>query len=243
MENLFDKMFINTANRNTEPEMMDNFLIAGELHREALDKLAVINKWLGGNIITMNGLKNLLKNEAKGSTITITDFGCGGGEMLRIIADYGRKNNYLLKLTGIDANENTLDYARKLSTNYPEINFIKKDVLKEDFEELNFDIALSTLFLHHFTNEEIIGLLNKIVKKTRKGVIINDLHRSKMAYYLFKMICIFISNPMVKKDGFISIRRGFKKNELILLSNKIQDTASIIYWKWAFRYQWIIKVQ
>lgn len=236
-------MFINTTYRTTEAEMMDNFLIEGEMHKEALDKLVVINKWLGGNSITINGLKSLLKNEPKGSIISIMDLGCGSGEMLRIIADYGRKNDYLFKLSGIDANENTVDYARKLSTNYPEINFIKKDVLNEGVEDLNFDIALSTLFLHHFTNEEIVDLLNKVVKKARKGVIINDLHRSKRAYYLFKMICLFISNPMVKKDGFTSIRRGFKKNELFLLSKKIHHTASTIYWKWAFRYQWIIKVQ
>lgn len=236
-------MFINTTYRTTEPEMMDNFLIEGNLHREALDKLAVINKWLGGNNITINGLKILLKNKPAGSVISIVDFGCGGGEMLRIIAAYGRKNNYLFKLTGIDANENTVDYARKLSTSYPEINFIKRDVLEEGIEDLKFDIALSTLFLHHFTDDEIADLLKRIVKIAGTGVIINDLHRSKRAYYLFKIICLFISNPMVKKDGFISIRRGFKKIELIQISKKIHDTVSTIYWKWAFRYQWILKKQ
>ncbi len=234
-------MFINTTCRSTELEIMDNFLIEGEMLRESLDKIAAVNRRLGGNNVTINGLKNLLKEEPRGATISIIDLGCGGGDMLRAVADYGRKHKYNFKLTGIDANEYTINYARKISTAYPEITYIKMDVLADEFLALNFDIALATLFLHHLTSEEIENLLAVVTKKAKKGVIVNDLHRSKAAYYLFKLICLFISNPMVRKDGAVSVLRAFKKNELISIGKKIQNTVSTIQWKWAFRYQWIIK--
>lgn len=234
-------MLINTTYRSTEVEIMDNFLMEGEMLRESLDKIAAVNRRLGGNNVTINGLKYLLKDETEGSTISIIDLGCGGGDMLRTVADYGRKHKYNFKLIGIDANEYTINYARNISTTYPEITYLKMDVLADEFLALNFDIALATLFLHHLSAEEIESLLTTVMKKANKGVIVNDLHRSKTAYYLFKLICLFISNPMVRKDGSTSILKSFKKNELISIGKKLQNTVSTVRWKWAFRYQWIIK--
>ena len=220
---------------------MDDLSMEGEMLRKTLDKIAVINKRLGGNQATISGLNTLLKNESKNAEISIFDLGCGSGDMLRAVADFGRKNNFIFKLTGIDANEYTVNYARELSANYPEISYIKMDILADEFSGISFDIAIATLFLHHFKEQEIEDLLIPIVNKTRMGVVINDLHRSSTAYYLFKGISFFIKNPMVKKDGAISVLRGFKKNELIFISKKLKDSVSTIHWKWAFRYQWIIK--
>ncbi|MBK6381025.1 MAG: methyltransferase domain-containing protein [Chitinophagaceae bacterium] len=234
-------MFINTKYRSTRQEDMDDLSMEGDLLQNTLDQLVLINKRLGGNKATINGLHTLLKAEPKDAAISIVDLGCGSGDILRAVADYGRKNNYTFKLTGIDANEYTVNYARKLSVKYPEISFIKMDVQSIEFSGLSFDIGITTLFLHHFTNQEIDHLLIPIVKKARIGVVINDLHRSSIAYYLFKAVCLFIKNPMVKKDGAISVLRGFKKNELIHISKKLNNTVSSIRWRWAFRYQWIIK--
>jgi SAM-dependent methyltransferase len=234
-------MLINTRYRSTEQEIMDNFSMEGEMLRNTLDQLAIINKRLGGNQATVNGLRTLLQTESTDAVISIVDLGCGSGDMLRAVADFGRKNNFTFTLTGIDANDYTVNYARQLSVNYPEISFIKMDILADEFTNIRFDIAISTLFFHHFSDLEIERLLIPAVHKARIGVVINDLHRSRAAYYLFKGLCFFIKNPMVKKDGAISVLRGFKKNELISFSKRLKDAISTIHWKWAFRYQWIIK--
>ncbi len=234
-------MFVNTSYRSTEDEIMDDLSMEGEMLRQTLDKLAQINQRLGGNQATINGLQTLLKTESKDAVISIVDLGCGSGDMLRAVADFGRKNNFIFKLTGIDANEYTINYARKLSVNYPEISYIKMDILADEFSGIAFDIVITTLFLHHFTNQQIEDLLIPVVNKARIGVVVNDLHRSSAAYYLFKVISLFLKNPMVKKDGAVSVLRGFKKNDLISISKKLKDSVSTIHWKWAFRYQWIIK--
>ncbi len=234
-------MFVNTKYRSTQQEIMDDLSMEGDMLRNTLDQLVLINKRLGGNKATINGLHTLLKTEPKDSTISIIDLGCGSGDILRAAADYGRKNNFTFKLTGIDANEYTVNYARQLSVNYPEISYNKMDILGDEFSAPTSDIIIATLFFHHFTNEEITTILKQHAIKTRIGIIINDLHRSSAAYYLFKLISNFISNPMVRNDGAISVLRGFKKNELINIGKKINNTASYIRWKWAFRYQWIIK--
>ena len=234
-------MFVNTKYRSTEQEIMDDLSMEGEMLRNTLDQLAIINKRLGGNKATINGLHTLLKAKSKDVVISIVDLGCGSGDMLRAVADYGRKNNFTFELTGIDANEYTVNYARQLSADYPEISYIKMDILSNEFSASTSDVVIATLFFHHFSNEEITTILNRVVNKNRIGIIINDLHRSSAAYYLFKLISNFISNPMVRNDGAISVLRGFKKNELINISKKLNNTDSAIQWRWAFRYQWVIK--
>jgi len=232
-------LFVNTKYRTDQEEIMDDFSIKGELLHNTLDQLATINKWLGGNRVTLNGLKKILKNTSKDKQITIVDLGCGSGDMLRIIANYGRKKGYKFNLIGIDANQDTINYAKELSRNYFEISYLKQDIFSEEFKKLKFDVVLATLFFHHFKDNQINDLLKNLLKQTKLGIIINDLHRHKLAYYLFKVVCLTIKNPMVKNDGLISVLRGFKKKDLEQFVKKLK-LKSTITWEWAFRFQWII---
>ncbi len=235
-------MGIDTRHRSNAPEIMDDFDMEGEILRDALDKIAKINQLLGGNKITIEGVKSLLKGKPKSQAIRIIDVGCGNGDMLRALADYAQESDLNFSLIGIDANNFTIQYAKQLSTNYPNISFECKDIFKDPNPIC--DIMLCTLTLHHFKDEEIIHLLSNIKQQAKVGIVINDLHRSALAYYLFKALCfLFNLNHMSREDGLVSILRGFKKTDLLAYSNALQPKSFSIKWKWAFRYQWIIKIQ
>lgn len=231
---------IDTSKRKMEAEQMDDFTVQGDLLTETLDQLARINRYLGGNQVTMNGLKKILKDHPVDKPLTIVDMGCGNGDVLRCIAEYGKKGGYDFRLIGIDANAHTVDYARKLSGNYKELSFQQLDVFSEEFQKLEYDLVLATLFLHHFSEEEIVTLLQSVMKTATVGMVVNDLHRNALAYFLFRLLGLFIRNPMTREDGLISIRKAFKREDLENMSKKINAKSSI-QWKWAFRYQWIIK--
>ena len=211
----------------------------GELLRDTLDKLGSINKWLGGNRITIDGIEQLLKGKPKNKTYTIIDLGCGHGDILRLVADFGRKQGYDFELIGIDANQDAIDYANELSENYPELTFRNEDIFSKEFQNIEYDIALTTLFLHHFKDQEILKVLSNLSTKATLGVVVNDLQRSEIAYGLFKLLGVVISNYMIKQDGLTSILRAFKREDLERISNKL-NLKSQIRWKWAFRYQWLI---
>lgn len=231
---------VNTNYRINEPELMDDFGMQGALLEKALDKIASINKLLGGNQVTRNGVGKLLAEVPASRSVSIADMGCGNGDMLRYLADYGKKNRLKLRLTGIDANAHTIKHARSLSRQYDEIKFDCADFYKEAPDE-RYDIILLTLTLHHFTDEEILVLLNRLKKQANIGIVVNDLHRSKTAYYLFRSLCTILQlNEMTRADGLTSILRGFKKRELEQIAEKLGLQKSSIKWKWAYRYQWII---
>lgn len=234
-------MPLNTKYRTDKPEIMDDFAMEGEVLREALDKIAKINQLLGGNKLTLLGVKALLAKVPNRAEITIVDVGCGNGDMLRNLADYGVKNNLNLNLIGIDANNFTSNHALKLSQNYPNISYRCEDIFDKPFRELKYDIALCTLTLHHFKEEEILDIMTVFHTNAALGVVINDLQRSSLAYRLFQSLCfVFQLNAMSREDGLISILRGFKRKDLIDFSKKLNFGNYTIQWKWAFRYQWII---
>jgi 2-polyprenyl-3-methyl-5-hydroxy-6-metoxy-1,4-benzoquinol methylase len=234
-------MSLNTKYRTDKPEIMDDFAMEGEVLREALDKIAAINQLLGGNKLTLLGVKSLITKIPNITEITIVDVGCGNGDMLRNLADYGAKNNLNFNLIGIDANKFTINHAAKLSKNYPNISYRCEDIFDKPFSELKYDIVLCTLTLHHFKENEIFDIMNVFYNNASLGVVINDLQRSSLAYRLFQSLClVFKLNAMSREDGLISILRGFKKKDLIDFSEKLNFNNYTIKWKWAFRYQWII---
>jgi 2-polyprenyl-3-methyl-5-hydroxy-6-metoxy-1,4-benzoquinol methylase len=234
-------MAINTKYRTDDPEIMDDFNLHGEALRNALDKIARINQLLGGNYLTLQGVEKLLNGIAKNQTITIVDIGCGNGDMLRKLANYALNQNWDFQLIGTDANAFTINYARKLSENYPNISYRCEDIFDKSFNELKYDIALCTLTLHHFKTDEIINLVTVFNTNAKYGFVINDLQRSIVSYRLFQAVCFITRlNGMSRKDGLTSILRGFKKSELIDFSKQLNLKKYSIQWKWAFRYQWII---
>ena len=230
---------VNTTYRTKEVEIMDDFSIDGTMLHDTLDKLATINKLLGGNVVTLNGLKILLKNQPKDRLITIIDLGCGGGDILRTIAKYGKKEGYNFQLIGVDANRSATEYARRLSVKYENIQFINADVFSEEFKAMHYDIVITTLFLHHFNEAEVLQLLGHLLRTATIGMVINDLQRHRLAYYLFKLITIPVKNKMVIEDGLTSVLRGFKRIELVNLSQQLNSNYQL-KWKWAFRYQWVL---
>ena len=234
-------MSINTKYRTDTPEIMDDFTLKGEVLQEALDKIAKINQLLGGNSLTLDGVKELILTVPKSKVITIVDLGCGNGDMLRVLSNFGKESNYSFNLIGIDANAFTVNHAKKLSESYSNITFKCDDIFEYDFSQLKCDIILCTLTLHHFKNPEIECLLATFYANTKLGIVINDLQRSILAYRLFQIICfVFQLNSMSREDGLTSILRGFKKEELEIFSKNLGFKKYTIQWKWAFRYQWII---
>lgn len=235
-------MPLDTTQRTSREELMDDFSMEGDELRDALDKIAKINHWLGGNKITIDGIKTLLSNQPQKTPITIVDIGCGNGDMCRAIADYARQAGISVAVVGIDANPYTIQYAKSCSTAYPSITYDVLDVFGQEFASLTYDIAVCTLTLHHFADTELISLMKLVANNAKLGVVINDLQRSPIAYRLFQLICfVFQLNDMSREDGLTSILRGFKKHDLERFSQQLNLKHYSINWRWAFRYQWIIK--
>ena len=232
---------IDTTHRLEQDEIMDDFDLRGEELEKILQDLDTVNKLLGGNKITIDGLKELIQKFPEKKKIKILDVGCGNGSILKEIARYGRKQGFAMELCGIDANEHAIAIARKNCGDFPEIKFRSIDVFSEEFKAMRGDVILCTLTLHHFKDAEVVRLLQSFVEMVSIGIVVNDLRRSKRAYRLFQAFsAVFLRKEIARKDGLTSILRSFKKEDLDSYGKKLPVHDQKIRKKWAFRFQWIL---
>lgn len=229
------------AHRSQQEEIMDDLQCQGEVVHQTLRELEFINRWLGGNAVTLGGIEQLTRNH-KNDTLVIADLGCGGGDMLKLLADWGRRNNRPLKLIGIDANPFIIDFARNNCKSYPEISFEALDILSNQFQQKKYDLITGTLFYHHFKDEMLVSFFLKLTHQARLGLVINDIHRHWLAYHSIRLLTrLFSKSSMVKFDAPLSVLRAFTKDELAGILNKAGIRNYELKWKWAFRWQILIK--
>lgn len=232
---------VDFTRRSTEIEIMDTYFGTAKELDTILQDINKVNRLLGGYSITLSAVFKLLALEDKES-YTILDMGCAEGTMLRKLALEARKRNIHLKLIGVDLNKQGLELATYYSTEYPEITYLEADILTADFSPYNIDVVMTTLTLHHFTDKGVVQFVNQFNSLASLGVFINDLERNPIAYYLFKAFSFFfMRTEIAKKDGLLSIRRAFKKKDLMRYAAQVKNASHQIEWKWAFRYVWVLK--
>ncbi|GJM29050.1 MAG: hypothetical protein DHS20C17_16850 [Cyclobacteriaceae bacterium] len=235
-------MIAGLTHRSFKSEIMDDLQCGGTVLDQSLKELEIINRLLGGNSLTIDGIDRLQKSIGHpGRKLTICDLGCGGGDMLKLVLSWARENNIQVELTGIDANPNVIQYAIQNCRSEPEIKFLTLDVFSKEFNSLQFDIILSTLFFHHFDNQQLAGLFRTLSNQCRVGLVVNDLHRHWLAYYSIKVLTrIFSKSSMVRNDAPLSVQRSFIRSDILALMASSGIKNFQLRWKWAFRWQLLI---
>ena len=225
---------INLKERSSQTEILDEDNLPFDDVKICMKELNTINTLLGGHSITIDGVNEFYKDEK--AVFTVCEIGCGGGDNLKAIS----KKFTNTQFTGIDLKESCIDFAKQQYNELP-AEWIASDYSKVQFNQKP-DIIFSSLFCHHFSNDQLVNMLIWMRQNSQKGFFINDLQRHPLAYYLIKgLTSIFSKSYMVKNDGPISVARSFKKKDWEILFSKAGINNYSIKWKWAFRYLVVCK--
>ena len=224
---------IDYSHRSYQKEFLDGSNIPFKDIAANMKELDFINTHLGGHSISIKGFKKLAGNKNK---ISVCEIGCGGGDNLNAISKFCNKNNIEATFTGIDMNVDCIDFAKQKSQ-IDTVNFIVSDYSLINLESNKPNIIFSSLFCHHFTDDELIKMLQWMNENSTVGFFINDLHRHPLAYNFIKYAAKFFSKSyLVKNDAPLSVLRGFRKNEWQDIFERAGISNYSIQWKWAFRF-------
>lgn len=224
--------------RSYKKELLDADNIPFSDIRKNMEELDFINRHLGGHQITLNGFRQVADKKKE---LVVCEIGCGGGDNLVAIYNWCKKRNIKVSVIGIDIKKECIEFAATRL----ELSTVTKWITS-DYRTVHFsvppDIIFSSLFCHHFTNEELILQLQWMKENAALGFFINDLHRNLIAYYSIKFLTrLFSSSYLVKNDAPLSVARGFTKTELEQLCFAGNTATAKVLWKWAFRYLVIYK--
>lgn len=227
------------SHRIIVPEIIDDFDMHGKALEQNLEEIEWINRNLGGTQASAQPILSYIQKNLR-KDLTIADIGCGSGDVLKKIqvACEGVKK---LNLIGVDANIHIIEFAQKKHFTEKEISFVHADVIDQPQSIPKADVYMMNLFFHHFEEKEINTIIDNLLDKSPSLIVINDLQRSKMAYYLFSTLCkIKNASNVTYNDGRLSILKGFNRTEMKKMGDIATGYKYQLKWQWAFRWQLLI---
>ena len=204
---------INFKTRSQEKEMMDLYPLSPEETLHTYKLISRVNQCLGGIRVILRHLSRFSAGWKPGETIRVLDIGSGSADIPRAIVRWGRKRKQAVRVTALDLSGEALRMARGLLRDYPEIQFVQGSCFELPFSRQSYDYVISSMFFHHLADSEAAAALKSFDQIARRGIIINDLLRSRRAFWGIKLLAAFTGDKFFKNDAPLSVLRGFVRNE------------------------------
>jgi len=225
--------------RAVAAELMDDFSIGGaELH-EALRQLRQLNRIFVAASPTLYGVERLWKQANKPRSLTILDIGAGSGDVNRRLLKWAKTQGIELSIQLVDITEEACEEARLVFQKEPRVQIRQGDLFA--LADGCADIVTGTQFLHHFSEDELPDAVASMLKASRLGIVINDIHRHWVAWAAVWLTTrIISSNRYILHDGPLSVAKGFRAKDWKRLGQKLSNTAISYSWRPLFRYAVVI---
>lgn len=203
-------MFKRFAHRSHKLERLDTGDYTPREYADWLDEAKLINRWLGD----AKALRMVLEGSpgiAHAASVSILDVGAGSGELLRSAKEYLAPRTTFL----VGAEMNALA-AHSIAERRDEFGVvaIQCNGLHLPFPAGAFDIVACSLLLHHLDDHSARQLIAEMYRVARKLMIVIDLHRDPLPYYLYRTFSPLFLQRMTVHDGSLSILRSFRSEEL-----------------------------
>jgi SAM-dependent methyltransferase len=194
-----------------EPELMDRPDASPDDLAAALRSLRGLNRYFGSHRVVMKFLRRWMK---RGDRLRVVDLATGSADIPRLVAEYGRRIGAEVEIVAVDFQAATVEMARQMSADYPEIVCAQADVLTFDPPE-PFDMVICSLALHHFSDEDAVLLLRRARELSRRFVLISDLRRGVLATVGVALLTgLIFRDHMTRNDGRVSAAAAFSHDEL-----------------------------
>jgi len=199
------------------PELMDRPQpVTSELERD-LANIRSLNRWFGSYRQVGYFLQHWLKPNGKAR---ILDVATGSGDIPRLIVDFARSHSVSVHIDAIDQQSSTIEIARRLSRDYPEIEFFSANLFEWSPRE-RYEIVHCSLALHHFSEADAVRVLRKCRELSRDKVLIADLRRSIwLSFGVYLLTAAIYRNAMTKTDARLSAARAFSFKEMRELADR-----------------------
>ena len=224
-------------------EKMDDFSITtDERLGRALRELRLVNRLLGGVRAVRLELEPVLR-QRRGGTLSVLDVGTGIADLPERIVECGERQNVAVKVTALDANPATVEFAadsldtRMDATLRERVDVRVGDVFDlREFADGAFDVAIASLFLHHFYADDVVRAIREMSRVAALGLIVNDLYRHRVAYAAIQGIAHLMPvSDVFMHDGPASVRRGFTPRELRDIAKDAGLHHARVRRRWAYR--------
>jgi len=184
--------------RVLKPEILDT--LPYDQARASLADLVRLNRRWGGHSTLKRMLARLVRPD---ESFSFLDVAAASGDMGGCV-----RESYP------QACVTSLDLLISHLTNCPGSR-VAGDAFSLPFRSASFDIVFCSLFLHHFTDQQVVSLLAAFGRVARKTVLVIDLERNPIPYYFVPWTRALLDwHPVTVNDASISVEAAFRPGEL-----------------------------
>lgn len=197
--------------RVVEPEWLDDLSPADKEARQSRRDLRRLNQIMRHRPILLEHVRNLVAGR---SEVQMVELGAGDGTLIQEILMRLAEPLPKVRLTLVDRQPVVSDSTQSgLSKMGVEVKLCQEDVFAWLRNAPRTDLIMANLFLHHFKNPELQELFSLAAQNT-SGFICCEPRRSWMAYLAAAGVFLVGCNRITRHDATISVRAGFKGDEL-----------------------------
>jgi ubiquinone/menaquinone biosynthesis C-methylase UbiE len=220
--------------RSTKPEILDRPDNSSADLGNALRDVRLTNRWLGGRRTLLGALDPFLRSGS--GALEVLDVGTGGGDLPLEMVRHARRRGRELRVTAIDRDPKVAAIARAAVEDRPGVGVICTDARRLPFPDRSFDLVTASLFLHHFSFDDLVSLLISFRALARRAVVVNDLHRHRVPWlFIFVIARLTFRHPMYAHDAPLSVLRGFTAAELAQVVELTGARAACVRRRWPYR--------
>ena len=224
---------VNLTLRSDAAELMDTDCVDAADYALCLRDLSRVNTVTLARRPTLAWLDRAMRRRRAGEAISVYDVAFGHGDMLRTIAQWGRRRGRVVELRGVDLNPAAPATARSASPGLS-LSLATGDVLGT-VPEPSPDYIVSSLFTHHLSDDQVVEYLLWMERHARFGWFINDLHRHAIPYHGFRLLArVMRWHRFVQHDGPVSIARAFRRAEWAVMLARA-GVPGTVRWVFPFR--------
>lgn len=200
--------------RLRQPEVMDDPDLAASEHRSALRGLQRIHRLTG----TIGHLWHPIARSMRAGhsrELSLLDVGCGDGWIMRQLWRLARRRGCQLRLHACDFSSRALDLCGQAcrAEDIP-VELHQVDITRDRLP-ITADIVINSLFLHHFSDEQVVELLRQFQQAAKRLLVVEDLLRTPLGYGLCWLgVHAVTRSRVVHTDGPLSVRAAFTLPEM-----------------------------
>lgn len=184
---------------------------------EALRQVRMVNRWLGGTAVALDFLGT--RPELRpGTRASLLDVATGSGDIPFALLGWARARRIELSVTATDISPDVLLTARRHAGARRGVRVELADALALPYADGSFDYVTCNMALHHFPPSAAVQVLREMYRVARRALLVNDLLRSRPAYWGARTIFMATSNPLTRYDGPLSVLRSFTPAEMEALA-------------------------